>query len=613
MAISKSANDFTESNLTLPSLTQIDRDKVGRAGAILSVEERLGQLKISGLCNILLNQQAVLIAAVGEKVCDIQVLNSANYQYTKQKELVAFELSVDKRILEKYRSHLLRITLYNDTTQHLTPILCSSLLDATSVVRKLNKIQIEDIFPSIGFFGGGKYKPLALTINKSVRSVRIVIESAKAYLNIAGIEIFDHTGMLIFPKGCVVSSSSDMNKRADLSQVLAGQGFHSELETNPSLDISFQESVFISTLHINNRKDKWGLRAKHISVYIEEENQEPALLYSSFNDQDNVHYLRQQLAIYLNLSDIDDPTLKPSNIRNLVMKKLVKQYYEDVKQLPYAELPFLKQILSTWRVNEPESDVLQLELKLFAIVFVKETMQNFNYDLGAYSNLLRSQFSILFLEKCANYLRGALGLHPIQISKHEIVEKSMLHTNANNVMQVLTTLLDELAGLGYKPCLAYGTLLGAYRENKFIEHDDDVDILIELTEDEIDFPTALKLRNEFISKLDKEKYRIDYGRKQNLNIHVYDIASNIMIDVFPYWYENDQAILYMQRMELRGLDREIFASRNMTELYGHSVPIPANSEKFLLERYGETWSVSDRFHEWRWALKSESKTKEVSS
>lgn len=605
MTVSKSTNKFAESNSTLSGLPHVDEGKVDQAALLLDVEEYKGQLIISGVCSVLPNKQAVIVATIGDKVCGIQMLNPASHQYTTQKEVVAFELSVDKRIVEEHQSHLLCKTLYNDTKIHLPAIPCSKLLEWASVARKLCNTSVTDVFPSIGFFGGGKQTALTLAIEKNVRSIRIVIENTQAFLNIAGIKIYDHDGQLISPDGCVVSSSSDLNKRPDLTSILTGQGFHSELESKPWLDVSFQESVFISSLSIQNRKDKWGLRAKYLSVYVEDDSQHSALLYSSYSDEYNLKYLKKQLASYLNVSDINEATWKPAQIRKMVISKLIKQYYEDVKQIEYVELLFLKQLLSTWRNAELKRDALELELKLLAIVFVKETMQNFNYDLGAYSSLLRTQFSILFLEKCVNNLREELGLTPLQISKHEIVNKGMLTNNANKVMQVLTTLLAELSDLGYKPCLAYGTLLGAYRENKFIEHDDDVDILIELAEEEIDFAKALKLRNAFIDKLDKEKYRIEYGQKQNLNIHVYDIASNIMIDVFPYWYKNDQATLYMQRMELRGLDKDIFTSRKIIEFYGHSVPIPANSEKFLLERYGETWAISDRFHEWLWVLKDE--------
>ena len=76
-----------------------------------------------------------------------------------------------------------------------------------------------------------------------------------------------------------------------------------------------------------------------------------------------------------------------------------------------------------------------------------------------------------------------------------------------------------------------------------------------------------------------------------------------MVDVFPYWIEDNQAQLHMENMKIRGISPSIFDGRKTISLYGEEFDIPAKPEAFLEERYGEDWKVSNRFHEWPWKIK----------
>jgi len=123
--------------------------------------------------------------------------------------------------------------------------------------------------------------------------------------------------------------------------------------------------------------------------------------------------------------------------------------------------------------------------------------------------------------------------------------------------------------------LAYGTLLGAIREDDFITHDEDIDVAI-LDEDRDNFLNSLDtfIENDFI-----------IGRYAN------DILSLI---------RNGEYIdIYIFRKKLFGY-RE-FGNEQLKEKYlidtmdysfmDSKFKIPRESEKYLIEHYGKNWRV----------------------
>jgi hypothetical protein len=211
------------------------------------------------------------------------------------------------------------------------------------------------------------------------------------------------------------------------------------------------------------------------------------------------------------------------------------------------------------------------------------------------------------LEDDINVLRGKSGSQLIEITKHGTALASKLTANSPVLLESIQTLISDLEALNVRPCIAYGTLLGAYRDNKFIAHDDDVDLLIELPEKGLSVKDALSLHQKIVGQLDSKKYVVNRAseRDDRLNLHVYVIKTAVLLDLFPYWYDGELAMLHMERMQIRGIPSRALKNRKMIKLYDHEFPAPEESSLFLSERYGEGWESPDKFHEWPWKLKDD--------
>jgi len=148
-------------------------------------------------------------------------------------------------------------------------------------------------------------------------------------------------------------------------------------------------------------------------------------------------------------------------------------------------------------------------------------------------------------------------------------------------------IMEFLHGIDIEVILIYGTLLGYYRENNFINGDDDVDILVSRDDfnrlKDIAFTTNLTIKNINV-------VRIFYT---NTNI----ISDNILqfyykgegpFDVCAYDFYEDNVLIKEDSLLYQTSD---FFPLKKIFFRGFSVNIPYNIEKLLEITYGENWKV----------------------
>lgn len=145
-----------------------------------------------------------------------------------------------------------------------------------------------------------------------------------------------------------------------------------------------------------------------------------------------------------------------------------------------------------------------------------------------------------------------------------------------------------------KNWLTDGTLLGYYRDNKFIVYDDDLDVGCFISEYD----------GDIIAEFLRDGWDIDriFGRYE-MGLEISVKRSNLKLDIF-FFYEEDGKFWH-GAWEKTGRGWNLIKyyynpfDLKEVEYMGHQVNIPANTEAYVTTKYGETWNKVVK--EWDWA------------
>lgn len=139
-----------------------------------------------------------------------------------------------------------------------------------------------------------------------------------------------------------------------------------------------------------------------------------------------------------------------------------------------------------------------------------------------------------------------------------------------------------------------GTLLGIYRDKQLIKRDMDVDVGVFVE----DHKTIQELRKFLASKGFVHRYVFctdSYGVIQDS----YDYKE-VRIDICYYRKEKDRDVCYLlydtdeQRNLIVELSCHHIEKTVKTNFNGIKVSIPADTEKYLKDRYGDNWRIPDK-------------------
>lgn len=145
--------------------------------------------------------------------------------------------------------------------------------------------------------------------------------------------------------------------------------------------------------------------------------------------------------------------------------------------------------------------------------------------------------------------------------------------------------------------LAWGTLLGCYRENKFISYDGDIDIGI--LEEYFNFDII-----ETIVNAKKFKLYRKYGEENKKNLEfTFQHINGTKIDIFIYYKISKNYYYTSTFNDICSRKKEGFCKwgRHIDgfkeiEFYGKKYLIPSNVEQHLIDSYGEDYMIPKKFN-----------------
>lgn len=156
------------------------------------------------------------------------------------------------------------------------------------------------------------------------------------------------------------------------------------------------------------------------------------------------------------------------------------------------------------------------------------------------------------------------------------------------------THIDVLKRRGYTVFLNSGTLLGVVRDQRLIDHDDDIDLAIILNA-----KTAEEASTEWkvLLGLLRDDGVLQEEDIENPAIAKLTRAGEVKIDLFPAWFEGDQFFLYPHTWGTLG--RSDVLPLQACKVSGY--PIPAEPEKMLAINYGDGWREPDPYFKFPWS------------
>ncbi|GGO84781.1 hypothetical protein GCM10011584_03180 [Nocardioides phosphati] len=158
------------------------------------------------------------------------------------------------------------------------------------------------------------------------------------------------------------------------------------------------------------------------------------------------------------------------------------------------------------------------------------------------------------------------------------------------LLDALEEVLEALEKAGVRPFVAYGTLLGAVRDQDFIGHDSDADIGYVSPYSE----PADVIRESFDLQRSLQDMGYTVQRYSGMGLKVLvkeNDGATRGLDVFGGFQREGK--LYLMGEVGHPFRDEWLYPRTTAQLAGRSVPVPAEPEHLLEAMYGESWRVPD--------------------
>lgn len=458
-----------------------------------------------------------------------------------------------------------------------------------------------DLQPGLGVFGS--HPPLRQTHEVNGRLGRIVVildAGQDQSFTFPDIHLFNRMGRLIAKEKAIasveVTSLHERHKGADLREMfIQGKQIQSGSEARPALTIRLQGGVDVSRIQLENRRGHMGRVARNICVQAYHNGR--MVLRSRLNDPQLAVESFQALCQKLDLS-AEDLAQSPGNLLEQV------QSIRDAIVTGLDAEPHIfniRELVQLLPVFAADKELTPFQLRIAAEVVIHILGDKLSAGIGAFDPLSLVLSSPRKLEAViaeANRLLSRRHGRPVTVvaSKHVFQEPKLVRYR-DRFLTALDRIFPVLQECGVTPMLCYGSLLGAVRENAFMTHDDDIDIL---------YYDGSRSREEMLAKrailsaaLTGHGYKSDLNDRI-VNFHVRD--ENGALDLFPCWEEGKKLHVMMRYPVYLPIDRSIMLPTSQVMLHDRVYPAPADPRAFLAARYGRGWPTPDPYYEWPWPM-----------
>jgi hypothetical protein len=378
--------------------------------------------------------------------------------------------------------------------------------------RRRRKTALTAGLPGLAVFDAA---PLVINYEGSVRRIRVSLKG-RQYLHLNGLTLRADQPVDLEQAAAVMSSVLD-DKSAEPLDLLRNLPIHTRKDRGPFWEAVFTSPILIQGVEIRNRQGKRAGRASGILVEFEDATGQVTVFDNLSQDTIGArvaearqageqllavaHGTEQAEAFARIWNALLDQTQNAAasgaatpEALSLAREEAIDAMLQLLHALEGADLQRAIHIAAGMtamllpRGTPKRISAKPIETRAFAVHVVNMLLQRRvkkiqNLEFNGFRGLYNREELIAVLEEemAALYLRatGDADSLPFMVRVHGI-SGPVLQPRADDYLSAMQDLQEALERIGYGCMICYGTLLGAVREGKFIEHDDDVDMAVVL-------------------------------------------------------------------------------------------------------------------------------------
>jgi hypothetical protein len=451
-----------------------------------------------------------------------------------------------------------------------------------------------------------------------------------------------------------------INRNATNGRISGGASFHTSNEDNPWVVLDLENYELIKSIRLFNRTGTYFTRASSIVVEVSNNLKDWEVIFDNYAFQkslDSNLLSEGKKEILDNIFNGNTPMVKDNDWKNSLLKPILKKSSlasnSSISKFIKYGLMFKVKSYYQMKVEIKKSSDIKSELAIvndvvklvYGVGFIftlKNSLErginhtNHSLDNNAPSlyklfmlidSLSKNSeeynfilYAILCKYRANSRLSSELNTSKKPLETAQSIQESLDFVNGEGYVFTqhgirknlyaqfsqdnILNILDEINNLsfllektfGVKHYIDSGTLLGAVRNGKFIEHDDDMDTAYISKESKYTniWAESVMIRN-YLNSLDK--YNVSTVMPGLFHLKI-DGKVKFKVDIFIGWLEGSQYFKFPSRPSV--LKKEDMLPLKTIELHGKLLNVPNNYDKVLEHMYGKGWRTPDPTYRCPW-------------